>query len=307
MSISVTAPLTPAIDRAKTMLFQPFSLEKWIVIGFAAWLAHLGSSGGGSGVGYHGGPGGNFDWQAGFEQARDYFFNNLYWIGPVIVGAGVIILGLWLLIEWLSSRGQFLFLHAVAEDRAEIVEPWARYRAHGNSLFLFRAGLGLIGLALVLPLIGWGFWRVDRFLGEGGGNLWPLIGWILPGFLGMVGIAAVAALVKKLTLDFVVPIMRLRTLSCLEAWKQFFALLTDRAFDFVLYLLFSILISVATGILVIALILLTCCCAGCLMAIPFIGTVLLLPILVFKRAYSLYFLAQFGPEFNVFPVPAPIL
>jgi len=34
------------------------------------------------------------------------------------------------------------------------------------------------------------------------------------------------------------------------------------------------------------------------------GTVLLLPVLVFKRAYPLYFLAQFGPEYDVFP-PRP--
>jgi hypothetical protein len=40
------------------------------------------------------------------------------------------------------------------------------------------------------------------------------------------------------------------------------------------------------------------------MAIPYLGTVLLLPVLVFKRSYSIYFLRQFGPEYDVFP-PAP--
>jgi hypothetical protein len=40
------------------------------------------------------------------------------------------------------------------------------------------------------------------------------------------------------------------------------------------------------------------------MAIPYIGTVLLLPVLVFKRSYPLYFLRQFGPGYDVFP-PAP--
>ena len=52
-------------------------------------------------------------------------------------------------------------------------------------------------------------------------------------------------------------------------------------------------------------VLVTCCCAGCLMALPYLGTVLLLPVLVFKRSYSLYFLAQFGPEYDVFPPPPP--
>jgi hypothetical protein len=43
-----------------------------------------------------------------------------------------------------------------------------------------------------------------------------------------------------------------------------------------------------------------------LLAVPYLGTVLLLPILVFERAYSVHFLAQFGPSFNVFSAAAPI-
>jgi hypothetical protein len=34
--------------------------------------------------------------------------------------------------------------------------------------------------------------------------------------------------------------------------------------------------------------------------IPYLGTVLMLPILVFERSYSLYYLAQYGPEWDVF-------
>ena len=36
------------------------------------------------------------------------------------------------------------------------------------------------------------------------------------------------------------------------------------------------------------------------MVIPYVGTVLLLPLGVFNRAYSLHYLAQYGPEFDVF-------
>ena len=37
------------------------------------------------------------------------------------------------------------------------------------------------------------------------------------------------------------------------------------------------------------------------MMLPYVGTVLLLPVLMFKRCYSLYFLAQFGRDYDVFP------
>jgi hypothetical protein len=38
----------------------------------------------------------------------------------------------------------------------------------------------------------------------------------------------------------------------------------------------------------------------CLFSIPYIGTVILLPVFVFKRAYSLMYLRQYGLEFDVF-------
>ena len=45
--ISVVEPVSPALERVKQMLFKPFDLAKWITIGFCAWLAGLGESGGG--------------------------------------------------------------------------------------------------------------------------------------------------------------------------------------------------------------------------------------------------------------------
>jgi hypothetical protein len=37
-----------------------------------------------------------------------------------------------------------------------------------------------------------------------------------------------------------------------------------------------------------------------LLLIPYIGKVIVLPLLVFERAYSLHYLRQFGPQFDVF-------
>ena len=65
----------------------------------------------------------------------------------------VVCLGLGLLVLWLNSRGKFMFLHCVALDKAEVSIPWNQFAAEGNSLFLFRLGLGLIGWVLTLPLV----------------------------------------------------------------------------------------------------------------------------------------------------------
>jgi hypothetical protein len=49
------------------------------------------------------------------------------------------------------------------------------------------------------------------------------------------------------------------------------------------------------GLMVLA----TCCIAGCLMALPWVGAVILLPVTVFFRLYSLEYLAQYGPDFQM--------
>ena len=81
---------------------------------------------------------------------------------------------------------------------------------------------------------------------------------------------------------------------------------TANFWKFVLYVLFQIVLNLVIGIMILLAILVTCCVAGCLMALPFVGTVVLLPVLVFKRAYPLYYLAQHGAQYEVFPVaPTP--
>jgi hypothetical protein len=117
--------------------------------------------------------------------------------------------------------------------------------------------------------------------------------------------AIVFVIIHKLTTEFVVPIMFLRRNRCLQAWKELGSLILGHVGIFILYFLFQIVLCMAIGVIVLGAILITCCIAGCLMILPYIGTVLLLPVLIFKRCYSLYFLAQFGSQFDVFPPTTP--
>lgn len=297
-AISVLDPLTPAFERVKAILFRPFDLGRWFVIGFCAWLAHLGGGGGGGG----GGP----RWQShprdvgqGFHQAKEFILDNIYWIVPVVVIGLVLIIVVSLLITWLSSRGRFMFLHCVAENKAEVVIPWKKFRKHANSLFLFRIVVGIIGLlmAVIFSLIV--LFVALSMKAALGFNVFTITGAVLSALLFIV-LAIIFALIQKFTMDFVVPIMFLRTTSCVTAWREFWALLSANKARFTLYILFQIAITIAIGAIVLAAILVTCCCAACILAIPYIGTVLMLPVLVFKRAYSLYYFQQYGPEFDLF-------
>jgi hypothetical protein len=309
--ISVTEPIAPAYERMKQMLFKPFDLAKWVTIGFCAWLAGLGESGGGGS--FHGGNGGSHggnghpaeEFRHFYQQATDYVMANLFWIVPVAIFLMLVVVAVWLLVLWLSSRGKFMFLHCVALDRAEVAEAWCKFAGAANSLFRFRIVLSLIGMVLTLPLLVLIVLAILRMVLRGEPDVAGIMMAIGLG-LAFVLVAVVFAIIRKFMVDFVVPIMFLRGGNCLAAWREFGALLSANAGEFTLYILFQIVLSMAIGMIVLFAVLLTCCIAGCLMLLPFLGTVLLLPVLVFKRAYPLYYLAQYGPEYDVFPVtPTP--
>jgi hypothetical protein len=309
--ISVIEPVSPAFERVKTMLFKPFDLGKWFTIGFCAWLAQLGEGGGGGG-GFNnsfnrvndGSPDHIRDnFRNSWEQAREFTLNNLDWLIPVAALAVVFLAGLWLLILWLSSRGKFMFLHCVALDRAEVAVPWVKFAREANSLFLFRIVLGLIGMVLVLPPVAVIVVLIMRMVSSGRPD--PAAIMIAIGlFLFFLAAAILFALIRKFTMDFVVPILFLRGGKCLPAWREYLGLLKRRAGLFILYILFQIVLVMVIGVIVLVALLVTCCFC-CLALLPYVGTVVLLPVLVFQRAYSLYFLAQFGAPYDVFQtVPA---
>jgi len=298
LTVSVIDPIGPALEKVKMMLFKPFELRKWFVIGFCAWLAYLGSGGGNGGGG--GGRGGRPpDIHEGFGQAKEFVLESLNWIIPVgAIVVGLIIV-LWLVLTWLSSRGRFMFLHCVAENKAEVKVPWAKFRQHGNSLFLFRIVLGLIGFAAIgLPCL-FIFALIAVMVAGNVPGLAVVLG-LIAIILVIVPIAIILLLVSKFTTDFVVPIMSLRTTSCTAGWREFLTILSVNKARFALYILFQIIIALAIGAIILTAVFVTCCCAACILAIPYIGTVLMLPVLVFKRAYSLLYLGQFGSEFDVF-------
>jgi hypothetical protein len=304
----VTAPVGEALNRVKRMLFQPFDLAKWFAIGFCAWLAGLGEFGSSFNWNnrFGGGPSGPVhSLRHTMDHATHFVMENLYWIIPAV--AAVVILGvaLGMLLTWLSSRGKFMFLHCVALDQAEVQRSWREFAPEGDSLFWLRFVLGLIEvplclllLANILLIVGPMFYRGNA---EGGGILLAIV-------LGLVflAVAVCFGLIRKFTLDFVVPIMFLRRTKCTIAWREFLGLLGANAGHFTLYILFQIMLAMAIGVIVLVAVVVTCCIAGCLLALPYLGTVALLPVLVFQRSYSIYYLAQFGPAYDVFRHALPV-
>lgn len=308
--ISVLEPVGAAIEKTKEILFRPFDLGKWFTLGFCAWLATLGESGGFGNFNFpnrsHGGSSTNF--QHEWHNLKEGILNNLPIVLTVSAVVIVLVLVLAFVFMWLKSRGQFMFLHGVARNVAEVVNPWNRYARQGNSLFLFNVVLWLfgsfLGFILIAPLV-----FIFVMFAKTDFKVFAAA-WIVPAvflILGLICLAIVFAVVKILTKDFVIPIMYLEGCMVAEGWKRFWDLCKVHKSNFILFVLFLIVVGIVIGMLILLVILFTCCCAACIFAIPYIGTVALLPVLVWRRAYSALFLAQFGPEFDVFPKPQTVV
>ena len=307
MRISYTEPLSSAWLRMNNLLFRPFDLAAWFGLGFTAFLAGL-ANGGYSG----GGNTGN-----GFQENLDLdsvdgslenmgkslsdAFASLH-IGALGLGLmallGVLVLGLILVALYLSSRGRFMFLDNLVQKRSAVVQPWRDSGKLADSLFLWQIAYILATLVILGILAGFGaLLFMPAILGESGwGLLVPLA--ILFGTVSFIVIVA-ATYVDFFLTGYVVPIMYRHQVGCLRAWGIFLALFREHPGSFVLSGLFYLLISMAFGLAVMAFGLVTCCIGLLLLAIPYIGSVLTLPVSVTTRYYTLDFLGQFGDDYRL--------
>lgn len=291
---SVLAPVGMALESVRHVLFQPFNLIKWLAIGFTAWLALLER---GMGTGLHFNPG---QWQKGQasqcgQALWEWILGHLFFIIPLVVLLVIVGFVVWLLVLWLSCRGKFMFLDNVLGNRAEIIQPWHKFRAQGNSCFLFLIFFGLAAAAVLLVaiglvmMVGWPDFSRSHF------------GWHAASAVGISAIFLLCFVITGATIrvffeDFVIPIMAMRACHIMEGWKVFFELFRRHAGIFILYLLFRIALSMAIGFITMFL----CCLLCCTVLIPYVGTVILLPIHVFWRSYSVHFLGQFDKKLKMF-------
>jgi hypothetical protein len=102
--IEIFKPFGEAFELTNKILFQPFDVRKWFVIGFAAFL-----SGHFAGVGFNfTSPFGNFQsHRATQEVIPPHFEQWKPWLAVAIVLLALVVLALVVALTWLNARGQF--------------------------------------------------------------------------------------------------------------------------------------------------------------------------------------------------------
>lgn len=298
-NIAFFAPLGRAWNRMKIALFQPFDLHKWFVVGFTAFLAGLADGNRGSG-GSRWSEDWNFRKFLRFpHRAWDWLIDHPGWFMLIAFGVFMLIV-IGIVILWLSSRGKFMFLHNVVHDKAEVAYPWREYKKEGNSLFLWRLIFGLICFLFFISLIAVFFVGASRLYGDSYYDRVPVPFLIMIGLL-FLSMVILIGYISTFLDGFVVPIMYKQRLTATKGWGRFLSLFGKYPFHFILFGLLIFVMIIAFVILVIVAGLLTCCIGFFILIIPYISTVVTLPVWYWLRAFSVEFLAQFGDEFDLFP------
>ena len=296
MKIEIIKPFEAAVELTKKILFQPFDLKKWCVIGFAAFLAKLG---GGFNFNYNWNSQANSQQSAVWQDIAEAIHQIPHWI--IIGGVSlvvVLVLALVIVFAWLRARGRLMFIDCIVKNRGAIAEPWREFSKQGNSLFVFSLCVGC-GLLVVAAMLALPFFlpvmRGVTFLHLHDAYL---ISMIILWALVIVFLVLTWALVAH----FMVAIMYRRRCLSREAFRIAFALIADHPGEITLYCLFSIALGLGAAMLAC----LTMCATCCIALIPYVGTVILLPLFVCLRAFSLLFLRQFGPDYDVWMgIPQP--
>ncbi|MCP3967079.1 MAG: hypothetical protein GY750_11550 [Lentisphaerae bacterium] len=329
--ISCLNALSRSWERMKAILFQPFSLDKWLILGFCVWLAYLFDNWGSSFNFNFGGSGvGKVDkgLKPVWKLLRKFFVdkqpvteriseslgipvNTLLFIIAFAAFAALAGIAIFLVTLWIKSRFEFILIDNVALNKAEVVNPWNKFKAAGNSAFLFRTVLWALSFAVfatmavitVFLLYNWiKLCAISEKLCFPG---WGAISSLIIISVLWLAAAIIFGLTNFFFKEFILVIMYRKGRRAVNACYDFFSLIKENTWLFVRYWLMKIMVVFAFGIAVILLIIFTCCLAAIPLIIPYIGTVVLLPAFIFFRLLGMEMLAAVGPDYDVFPKPEP--
>ena len=293
--IEIFTPFGQAFELTKKILFQPFNFEKWLVIGFAAFL-----------TGHFSGGGFSFpnNWRASTQNGTintPDFSNWKPWLPIVIAICVMVFIVVLLVFTWLKARGTFIFTDCIVRNRGAIVEPWREYRREGNSLFLFQIALLFCTIAFFAAIAG--VFAIMGVFSHRSGHHFGMA--IIGMFIGVALCWMLLAFVFGIVGYFMPIVMYRRRCRAMDAFRVMFGLLMDHLGVFILLGLFCFVLLLAVVVVGAVATCFTCCLA----ALPYLGTVILLPMFVCLRSFGLCFLRQFGPEYDVWqasPQPQPL-
>src|SRR5687768_4583937 len=147
---------TAAYEHTRRLLF-PFRFERWLTLGFVAFLDQCGRGGiGGALPGAPPGGGlpspdvGTGSGTGDLASLGSWFHAHLGLIVGLAMAALVVIVAL---MWWIGSRATFVYIDDVATGRAEVSRPWSAHAERADSYFAWRFGLAVTFLGAIVVLV----------------------------------------------------------------------------------------------------------------------------------------------------------
>jgi hypothetical protein len=191
-----------------------------------------------------------------------------------------------------------MFLDNVVHNRDEVVKPWNEFRKQGNSLFWWQFVYGWLVFGIFILFFVYSF-GIFKNIHDGQIPEVAKYGFIAGIIFTFIGLLIITGYISLFLTDFVVPIMYKHRMSATKAWSKFLKLLVNNLGSFIVYGLFIFALGIAVAIGVIFMAVVTCCIGLLLIMIPFVGSVILLPVSYTFRAFSIEYFATYGDEFNL--------
>jgi hypothetical protein len=285
---SATEVISPAIERTKRFLFQPFRLGRFLKLTLVAALTEGGISSCNFNSSIPGKSGGKSG-PSGVPNIPNWHMPQMHWPAmPVLLASiaaiALVVIVVFVLISYLLIRLRFAYFDCVLYEQDQIAPAWARY--HRQALRFL--GLGwCIGLAWLVVMVPVGYSLYEHFkplfasMGSakppGFVDFLPLIGVVL---LIVLLLSLVGYVVNAMLGCFVLPRMALEDASIRESLEDVWSDLLAEPGAFALFLLFRALLGfaatlVAVFALVIVAVIVALVCVICGLILKAISQTLL--------------------------------
>jgi hypothetical protein len=249
-SLSAARAISPAIERTKQFLFQPFRLGRFLKLTLVALLTEGGMSSCNFNSHTPSGKTGPmnipFHWPAMHLPA-------LAAIGGLLVVVALIAIPVVLVIGYLLIRLRFSYFDCVLYEQDQIAPAWSRYHRQAMRYLGLSVLVGIAFWAILIP-IGYNLYQRFKPLFESIGSehppgfvdFLPLLAYIVPLFLALT---LVGYLVETTMTCFVLPRMAVEDASMGDALQDVWGDLLADPGQFALFFLLRFLLSLVASVL----------------------------------------------------------